>query len=417
MALSLRRSALAGCALAALWTGAATAQTATEPPAKVAPGAEAEAAPVVLLAPPMAPPLTLNPAPYAVDAGVLGKIYIGGQLTGLGLVQSDRTPNSLPQGGNSDALLDLGDAMVSVQKTDGMFQFAIQAGTYAFPTLGTPYLRPGKNTDAYYGPVPVAYGKVVFSPKFSIQAGSMYTLIGSEYAFTYQNTNIERGLLWNQEPVISKGVQANYADGPLSVSVSINDGFFSDHYNWFSGLLTYVIDSHNTVAINGGFNFAHTATTKFRAPNAQNNSGLFLASYTYSNGPLWISPYFQYTTVPADPRTGVQKDAQTFSGAVLAKYSFTPEISLGGRFEYISTQSDGCRPSDGPFCAPTNLLYGPGSDAWTLTATPTWQKGIFFARGEVSYVRIENFTPGFGFGANFNSRDQVRGLFEVGVLF
>lgn len=405
MSLSLRRLVLSGCSVLALGAGAAHAETPPEP------------APVVLSAPAMAPPLSLNPAPYAIDTGLLGKIYVGGQLTGLGLAQSHRTPNSLPGGGNSDVLGDLGNAMVSIQKIDGPLQFVVQAGAYAFPTLGTPYLRPGKNVDAYYGPVPVAYGKVVLNPNFSIQAGSMPTLIGSEYAFTYQNTNIERGLLWNQEPVISKGVQANYASGPLSVSVSVNDGFFSDNYNWFSGLLTYVIDSHNTVAVNGGFNFAHTFTNKFRAPNTQNNSGLFLASYTYNNGPFWISPYFQYTRVAADPRIGVAKDAETWSGAVLAKYTMTPEVSLGGRFEYISSSSDACRAGDGPLCAPTNLLYGPSSDAWTLTATPTWQKGVLFARAEVSYVRIENFTPGFGFGANFNSRDQLRGLLEVGVLF
>ena len=130
-----------------------------------------------------------------------------------------------------------------------------------------------------------------------------------------------------------------------------------------------------------------------------------------------ISPYFQYTTVGANPDVGVTRGAQTWSGAVIAKYTFSPTFSLGARGEYISSSSDKCRVVDGPFCAPTSLLYGPDSDAWTLTATPTWQKGIFFVRGEVSYVRIENFTPGFGFGGAFNSRDQVRGLLEVGVLF
>ena len=377
----------------------------------------AEAAAVTVSAPAMAPPLTLNPNPFSLDAGPLGKIYVSGQLTGLGLVQSDTVPNPLPGAGNADSLGDLSNAMVTIQKIDGPLQFVIQAGAYSFPTLGTPYIRPSKNIDAFYGAVPVAYGKVVLSPNLSIQAGSMPTLIGSEYAFTYQNTNIERGLLWNQEPVISKGIQVNYANGPLSVSASINDGFDSDHYNWFSGLAAYVIDEHNTIAVNGGFNFSHTLTNKFRAPNTQNNSGILDIAYTYTNGPLVISPYFQYTTVYGDARTGVQRGAQTYSGAVLAKYSFTPEISLGGRYEYISTSSDACRPIDGPFCAPTSLLYGPDSDAWTVTVTPTWQKGVVFARAEFSYVRIENLTPGFGFGAAFNARDQVRGLLEVGVLF
>ena len=43
--------------------------------------------------------------------------------------------------------------------------------------------------------------------------------------------------------------------------------------------------------------------------------------------------------------------------------------------------------------------------------------GVLFARAEVSYTRIEHFTPGFGFGDDFNSQDQVRGLLETGILF
>ena len=393
----------AGLTLAAAPVAAAAEEPASAP------------APVTLGAPAMSPPLTLNPNPISFDTGVIGKVYVSGQITGLGLAQSDRAP--FPGSGNATSLLDASNAMVAVQTISGPLQVFVQAGAYSFPTLGTPYIRASKNPSYYYGDVPVAYGKLVVNSSLSVQAGQMPTLIGSEYAFTFQNTNIERGLLWNQEPVISRGVQVNYAKGPVNLQVSVNDGFYSDHYNWFSGLLSYTLDSHNTVAVNGGLNFAHTLTNKFAAPNTQNNSSLILASWTYSNGPLWISPYVQYTTVPGDERIGLSRGAQTYAGAVLAKYTVTPEVNLAGRFEYIATSSDRCRPADGPLCAPTNLLYGPGSNAWTLTVTPTWQRGVLFARGEVSYVRIESLTPGFGFGSAFDSRDQVRGLFEVGVLF
>lgn len=49
--------------------------------------------------------------------------------------------------------------------------------------------------------------------------------------------------------------------------------------------------------------------------------------------------------------------------------------------------------------------------------TPTYQRGIFFARPELSYTRIDRVTEGYGFGSNFDKRDQVRGMFEAGVLF
>ena len=382
---------------------AATACAQTAEPAPSADAkASAPAAPAVSLsAPAMTPPLSLNATPFSVDGGVFGKLYISGQVTGLGLVQSDATPNPLPHAGNSDSLADISNAQVQIQTIDGPLQIFLQVGAYTFPTLGTGYIRAGTTNSTYFGPVPVAYAKFVATPEISFQVGALPTLIGSEYAFTFQNMNIERGLLWNQEPVISKGAQANYAKGPLSVSVSINDGYYSDHYNWLSGLASYAINGSNTIAVNGGFNFASTNTNKFRAPNSLNNSGIFDLSYTYTQGPIYVNAYFQYTRVSATPYAGVFKDAETYSGAVLAKYSFTPEWSLAGRAEYISSSSDACTLGDAAGCAPTSVLYGPGSDAFSLTLTPTWKKGVLFARGEVSYTRIENFQPGFGFDADF----------------
>ena len=37
-----------------------------------------------------------------------------------------------------------------------------------------------------------------------------------------------------------------------------------------------------------------------------------------------------------------------------------------------------------------NLLYGPGSAAWSVTVTPTYQKNIFFTRAELSYVGMQD---------------------------
>ena len=37
--------------------------------------------------------------------------------------------------------------------------------------------------------------------------------MGAEYTFTFQNMNIERGLLWNQETAVNRGIQVNQALG------------------------------------------------------------------------------------------------------------------------------------------------------------------------------------------------------------
>jgi hypothetical protein len=62
-------------------------------------------------------------------------------------------------------------------------------------------------------------------------------------------------------------------------------------------------------------------------------------------------------------------------------------------------------------------MYGPGSKAWSITVTPTYQLNSFFARAEFSYVGARDTTPGLAFGSDGNSKSQTRGLLEVGILF
>jgi hypothetical protein len=299
---------------------------------------------------------------------------------------------------------------VIVQNTAGLVQFYAEAGVYSFPILGAAYL-PAKNTNSqFFGPLPVGYLKLAPTDSFSIQAGKLPTLIGAEYAFTFQNMNIERGLLWNQEPIVSDGIQANYTLGPLAFSVSYNDGYYSGNYNWLTGSVAWTIDSSNTLSVVAGGNFGQTATNTLVTPVAQNNSDILNVIYTYSSAPWTITPYFQVTNVPKNTTLGIAHDAQTYGGAVLASYAFTDNFSLAGRVEIIG--SSGSTTDGSP-----SLLFGPGSDAWSLTVTPTYQQSLFFVRGELSYVGASSTSGGLAFGHSGNANDQERVLAEVGILF
>jgi hypothetical protein len=362
--------------------------------------------------PSMTAPLAANATPASFDGGPLGKIYVSGQVTGLALSQSNRAPSAYP--GNSASLVDLSNAQVELQTTSGPVQLYVQAGAYSLPTVGSSYVRASKATSLTFGPVPVAYVKLVPSADVTIQVGALPALIGAEYIFTFQNMNIERGLLWSQEPDVSKGVEINYSHGPVLLQGSLNDGFDSGRYNWISGLGAYTLDSANTVTIDGGANLGATATSTFRTPLAQNNSAIINLAYTYSKGSLMINPYLQYTAVRANPALGIYSAAKTYSGAVLAKYSFTSEFSLAARAEYEDSVAGGCSVSG---CALSNLLYGPGSSAASLTLTPTYQKGVVFVRGEVSHTIVAHLTPGEGFGSAGMAKTQDRVLVETGVLF
>jgi hypothetical protein len=363
--------------------------------------------------PSMTAPLSANPNPFNVDSGTpLGKVYVTGAATGMALYQDHHVPN------DQKTYLDLTNAQVIVQTTSGPLQFYVQAGAYSQPFLGVPYMKSTDATTANFGAVPIAYAKVQFTPEISLLAGKLYPLIGDEYTFTFQNMNVFRGLLVAQEPAVSRGFQATYAKGPLTASVSVNDGFYSDKLTWITGAVSYVMNASNTFAVSGGGAYKKTGVTAFTTPPAQNNGWLVNVIYTYTKGPLMVSPYFQYTKTPEHDEFGVTRKGHTWGGAVLAKYSLTSTISLAGRVEYEKTHSEDCTPAQVALgCAPVNYLFGPNSDAWSFTVTPTWQKGILFVRGEASYVHAGNMTPGFGFGDLGESKNQFRALVETGVLF
>lgn len=384
---------------------------AEEPAAPAGPAAAAPATPAPpVLGPALAGPLVANPKPFNFDFGptilgpLLGKAYITGALSGLGVVQTHAIP------GDSTAQADISNGQIFVQKVDGFFQYYVQVGIYALPSLGTPYIKASTITGATYGALPQAYAKFQLTDALSVQAGKLPTLIGAEYTFSVQNFNIARGLLWNQENAVNRGVQANYTIGPVALSFSWNDGFYSNKLSWLSGLLTWTIDPANAIAFAGGGNIKPTTVGNFATPALLNNEEIYNIIYTYNKGNWTVQPYVQYSHVPALPTLGTTRGASTYAGALLAKYQLTPTVSLPARFEYIS--STGTAASGAP-----SLLYGPGSSAWSITATPTYQSSLFFIRGEGSITVASGITPGLAFGENGDRKSQWRFLLETGFLF
>jgi len=383
-------------------TGDQPAPAAGEQPA-------APAGPTAMTTPAMAGPLTANPKPFSFDAGPLGTTYVTGVVSGLGLVQSH------PFLGDHEGVASLSNGQVFVQKTDGLFQYFVQVGAYTLPALGTPYFNTAKATGDFFSPLPQAFIKIVPTDTFSVSAGKLPTLIGAEYTFSFENMNIQRGLLWNQENAVNRGVQANYTAGPLAFALSLNDGFYSNNYNWLWGSVAYTLDPANTFSFVGGGNFGRSTKSTLATPLFLNNEEIYNWIYTYNAAPWTITPYFQYTNVPRDPTIGAFQSASTYGGAILANYSFPddsplPGVSLPIRLEYIA--STGSAAKGAP-----NLIYGPGSDAWSITVTPTYQFDKYFVRAEGSYVQAMHTTPGLVFGPTGNSKSQARGMLEFGVLF
>lgn len=249
----------------------------------------AQDAPPALL-PAITGALSHNPDPISFDLGG-SKIYVSGIASGYLGAQSNTTP------GVSSSFADVSNAQVVIQKVDGVFQFLVQAGLYSHETLGLPYARATSYTDATYGPVPQAWLKIAPSSSFNVQAGILPTLIGLEAPFSFQNMNIERGVLWGQENVLTRGVQANVASGKISASLALTDGFFSGKFNWLSGLVSYVDGPHSVSLVLGGALTKNDRAT-FSTPTVQNNSTIFNLIYSYAGENWLVQPYFQYAWVP-----------------------------------------------------------------------------------------------------------------------
>ena len=358
-------------------------------------------APSPLSTPSITGPLQAGP-PISFDAGPLGKLNLNGVVAGFGLVQS----NSVV--GDSTGQAALANGQIFIQKADGWWQFYVQAGAYNIQPLGLPFTSTGNQVLNLYSPVPVAYFKLVPAKNTSIQVGALPTLMGAEYTFDFQNMNIERGLLWNQENAINRGVQINQTLGKLAASFSWNDGYYSNRYSWLSGSLTYTQGPHSLAFVGMG-NLSHTAFQTAATP-VQNNSEMYAAEYTYSKGNWILQPYYQYSDVPTNHAIGVVTGASTQAGAVLVSRTLGHGFSLAGRGEYIASSGSAANQT-------VNLLYGPGSGAWSITGTPTYQRQRFFMRGDVSFVQATSITAGDAFGSDGTKQNQTRGVLEVGFLF
>lgn len=379
---------------------AARSQDSTDPRTRASSDANAPAA-APLPTPNITGPLQAA-RPTVLEVGPLGKLSLNGIVSGIGVWQGNHIA------GDHSTEAAVSNGQIFLQKTTDWWQFYVQVGAYNILTLGTPFLSTGKAISDLFGPVPVWYVKLAPAKNTSIMVGSLPTLMGAEYTFDFQNMNIDRGLLWNQENDINRGIQVNQTLGKFTASLSWNDGYYSNRYSWLSGSLTYVNGPHSLQFVGMG-NLGQTAFQTLATP-VQNNSSMYAAIYTYTKSGWTVQPYYQYSNVPTNPAVGVRRGASTNGGALLVSRTLKRGFSLASRGEYLASTGNSAEGS-------VNLMYGPGSSAWSITLTPTFQHRRFFARGDLSFVRTNNIAPIAAFGPAGTNRNQPRGVVEVGFLF
>lgn len=369
--------------------------------------------PVVPLA--MGNTLSFSPNFLTLNSEHYGDWSVQGVASGLSFRQTN------PVATNSADYSGFSNAQLVVQKTSGPIQLLVQTGLYASPALGVPYTPAQPTTESYYNYLPQAYVSVTPNENWSLSIGKLPAMGGGESAFTFQNTNIQRGLLWSQTNVITEGMQLNFAEDIFSASLAWNNGAYSDVYNWLGASLGLKTGSNSNAVLSWTGSMSGNAENTTATPLLQNNSQIANVIFQYQTYRWSVMPYMQYTYVPMNTAIGINGQSQSLGFAVLSTYHVTPlqngvppkfHISIPTRFEYQSTYGNNNVSS-----VPGGLMYGAGSAAWSGTLTPTVQWGKIFARGELSYVKAFNPTAGVAFGANGMNNNQTRVIVEAGVLF
>ena len=347
------------------------------------------------------------------DTELIGTWEINAAFTGLGAIQSNATDSNPRNYG------DISNAQVVIAKPSGLLQFFAISGFYSIPDLSTSYVRAATQTRTTWGALPVAYASIVPNEQWSLYVGKMFALGGAEGTFSYENTNIQRGLLWSQTNSISQGTQLNFQSDAWSSSLSWTDGADSGTYNWLGLSFGYKPSSNTSVTAVWNGSLSGNAADSARTPLLTNNSQITNLVFAYKGEHWGFTPYLQYSVIPSNPVIGINGVSSTQGIGLLGTYRITPlvngqpakhNLSLPFRLEYLNTRGNSGTNAN-------NLLYGPNSAAWSATVTPTWQEGSLFARIEGSYVSALNFTAGSAFGVTGTTRSQARAVLEAGILF
>ena len=359
--------------------------------------------------------LSFSENPLQVNSDQYGDWSVQGVATGLSFRQTNPVAN------NSSDYSGFSNAQMILQKTNGPVQLLVQTGLYALPAVGVGYTRPQPTTESNFDYLPQAYVSLTPNENWSLAIGKMAALGGGESVFTYQNINIQRGLLWTQTHVITQGMQLNFSQDVFSASLAWNNGAYSDVYNWLGGAAGIKTSDNSNLTLSWTGAVSANAQNTVATPLLQNNSQIANLIYQYQNDRWSVMPYAQYTYVPMNTAIGINGQSQSLGFALLSVYHVTPlekgaapkfHVSIPTRFEYQSSYGNNNLANN-----PAGLMYGPGSAAWSGTLTPTVQWGKVFARGELSYVKAFNPMAGQAFGANGLNNNQTRIMVEAGLLF
>jgi hypothetical protein len=366
-----------------------------------------------------------GPTAIQIDGGPVGALQISGGIDGYGYYLGDTTESGNLPFTHKDLGADVANALVEVQKTDGVLQFTVEVGANGGAvTLGAG--APGQTSITTFTTGPLYAGYVTVAPTgmpFTVSAGQVGSLEGWESGIDWNNANQLTTEIFYVQNSQSRGVSGNYTQGPINATVTFGDGYDSGVWNFIQGLITYTINATNSVSIYTGDNLGRTGlatyaygggTTAGYGPQFV-NSDMIGGFYSYTMGNLNLVPEVQYQYAKADAKIGISKPTYNLGAALFADYSLssTSPYSIGAWAEYFTSHTSAADES--------TWFIGPDSEGVGASVTPTWQYKDLFARADAGYIyllhnKAADGLTSYGYGDSKDHGEFV-GTLEAGLLF
>lgn len=326
----------------------------------------------------------------------LGTLNIGGSITGYGIYTNNKV------GTDKKIRYDIGSAILTISKSADPIGFTIMGGAYSTPVVGVGILKTTDYTDLFSA-LPIAYLEFAPVKGLSLQVGKLPTIIGYESAFTYLNNYIQRGLIWNMQPVINNGVRLTYTSDLFFLKMGVNDGFYTLSTTHAKPAIEASFGI--TPVKDGSISFNMLLPDKNARPNSTAvpaNKREFNVVVSYTLNKLSLGADLMYVEAPKSSEAAVPEKAKASGGCIHFSYDLKP-FKISGRVEYVKDNSDN---------GGIDLVgLGDGNKGWTFTLTPAYTKGPLFVRGEISYVKADK-----PFTVN-SKKNQTRFGMEVGFIF
>jgi hypothetical protein len=366
-----------------------------------------------------------GPTSIQIDGGPLGALQISGGIDGYGYYLGETNESGNLPFSNKSLGSDVANGLVEVQKTDGELQFTVEVGSNGGAvTLGAG--APGQTSISTFTTGPLYAGYVTVAPTglpVTISAGQIGSLEGWESGIDWNNANQLTTEIFYVQNSQSRGVSANYTQGPINATVTFGDGYDTGVFNFIQGLVTYTINPTNSISVYTADNLGRTGLAAYGYGGGTVgsygpefvNSDMIGGFYSYTMGNLNLVPEVQYQYAKADAKVGITKGTYNLGAAVFADYSLssTSPYSVGAWVEYFTSHTSAADE--------TTWFIGPDAQGAGLSVTPTWQYKDLFARADAGYIyllhnKAADGVTSYGYGDSKDHGEFV-GTLEAGLLF